>query len=218
MNGPDGTEGHEVPSNTSVHDEYIGQILQAIEANETISQRSLARELGIALGLTNLLIRGLVSRGLVRVLKIRRDRIRYLLTPAGVAEKARMSRLALARAVDRYTVARGRLRTAFQDLSSGWPYPLVNGQKRVVFLGSGEVAEIGFICLQETDLALAAVVDDQGRSRFFDAPLYQEGDFGPGFLDVVQAEAVIVMSLRETHGLTMDLVRAGVTTERVVWP
>jgi DNA-binding MarR family transcriptional regulator len=203
---------------TFAHQDRIGQILQAIEANETISQRSLARELGIALGLTNLLIRGLVSRGLVRVLKIRRDRIRYLLTPAGVAEKARMSRLALARAVDRYTVARGRLQTAFQDLSEGWPYPLVNGQKRVAFLGSGEVAEIGFICLQETDLVLTAVVDDQGRGRFFDVPLYREADFGIGFLDRAQAEAVIVMSLRETHGLTMDLVRAGVTTDRVVWP
>jgi DNA-binding MarR family transcriptional regulator len=207
-----------VSLDTTSRDERIGQILQAIDSNESVSQRALARELGIALGLTNLLIRGLVSRGFVRVSKIRRDRIRYLLTPTGVAEKARMSRVALVRAVDRYSVARRRLRAAFQSLSSNWSHPVVRGQKRVVFWGSGEVAEIGYICLHEAELTLVAVVDDQGRRDFFGVPLHCEGAFGPGFLDSVEAPVVIVMSMRESQRLVLEIARSGVDSNRVMWP
>jgi hypothetical protein len=42
--------------------------------------------MGIALGLTNLLVRRLVHKGWVRIIRIKLNRVRYLLTPAGIAE------------------------------------------------------------------------------------------------------------------------------------
>ena len=42
--------------------------------------------MGIALGLTNLIIRRLVHKGWVRIIRIKPNRVRYLLTPAGMAE------------------------------------------------------------------------------------------------------------------------------------
>lgn len=217
MNGSTGTHGHEVSSPLASRDDHVHQILQAIDADGAVSQRSMARELGIALGLTNLLVQGLVARGLVRVSRIRRQRVRYLLTPAGMAEKARMSRQALARAVERYRVARHRLGHAFSVLSQEWPGP--PGQpKRIAFLGAGEVAEIGYICLQETDLVLAAVVDDLGRRQFFNVPVVPSKEFILAGYVRLEVQAVIIMSLQEAHRMRAVARQAGVPNDRVVWP
>ena len=68
------------------HDQFTHRILTEIEADNRLSHRSLSRDLGIALGLTNLLIRRLVRKGWVRIIRIKPNRVRYLLTPAGMVE------------------------------------------------------------------------------------------------------------------------------------
>ena len=200
---------------TSSHDDYNDHILQIISENSCVSQRSLARELGIALGLTNLLVRGLVTRGWVRVSRVPRGRLSYLLTPAGVLEKARMSRLALRRSVERYSLARQVLRDAFVQISTGRAW--TGQQKRILFVGTGEVAEIGFICLQETDLVLVGVVDDQGRRKFFDAIVYPLDALTSELLESTRADRVVVMSLHEGERLRARVRRAGLPASRVVW-
>ena len=77
------------------HDQYTHRISTEIEADNRVSQRSLSRDMGIALGLTNLLVRHIVRKGWVRIIRMKSNRVRYLFTPAGITEKARMSRLAL---------------------------------------------------------------------------------------------------------------------------
>ncbi len=49
-------------------DEYRYKILKLVEVNPEISQRQLARELGISLGKTNYCLKALVEKGLVKVL------------------------------------------------------------------------------------------------------------------------------------------------------
>lgn len=204
-------------SQTASHEEHIGRILQVIDADDSVSQRSMASQLGIALGLTNLLVKGLVKRGLIRVRLIQRHRVRYFLTPAGMAEKARMSRLALAAAVDRYAVARRRIRDTFQRISVDWPEGSHAGQKRILFLGTGEVAEIGFICLHETDLTLAGVVDDQGRSEFLGVRVYPAEALSKGLLREADAASVVVMSLRDDRQLRDSLAKLGFSPGEVFW-
>lgn len=202
-------------STITPHDEYNDRILQAIAADACISQRSLARELGIALGLTNSLVRGLVTRGLVRVSKVSPQRLSYLLTPSGVAEKARMSRLALSRSVERYSHARRTLRDAFVQISSDPSW--ADADKRILFVGTGEVAEIGFICLQETDLRLVGAVDDQGRHRFFDVPLFPFDAMTPDLLRTTGAQRLVVMSLHERERIRGRVRNAGLPAGSVVW-
>jgi DNA-binding MarR family transcriptional regulator len=50
------------------HEHHSRRILDAFESDHGVSQRSLAKELGIALGLTNLLVKRLVRKGWVRVI------------------------------------------------------------------------------------------------------------------------------------------------------
>ena len=69
-----------------VDKEYI--LLQEIEANSTVSQRELSQKAGLSLGSVNLLLKKMIRQGLVKMELIPANRIAYMLTPAGIAEKA----------------------------------------------------------------------------------------------------------------------------------
>ena len=167
------TDGHGVSTPSSRQD-CARRILAEIEAGNGTSQRTLARRAGVALGLTNLVLRKLVRKGWVRITRIKRNRVRYLITPAGIAEKARISTAYLAYTTRFYVEARNRVRERLAALSSGWPMP-IDGGKRVGFYGATDVAEIGFVCLQETDLIVTAVFGDNGTRRFFGTPVHGVG-------------------------------------------
>lgn len=196
------------------HDEHIGRILQAIERGP-VSQRALSRDLGIALGLTNLLVRRLATRGLIRVARIKPRRVRYLLTPAGIAEKTRMSQVMLRRAVDRFRVARGRVQETFETVSRSWPNEA--DVKPVMFYGSGEMAEIGFVCLQDSDLELVGVFDDAGKGRFFGVAVHTPDSLSPSLLAAAGHARLIVMSLRDRDVLARQIACTGIPPESVFW-
>ncbi len=67
--------------------------------------------------------------------RVKRQRVRYLLTPAGLAEKARLSQQAFSNAVDRYRTARIHVQEMFARVSAGWDDGA--SVKTVVFYGSG---------------------------------------------------------------------------------
>ena len=101
----------------NAHDQHVHRLLTEIETHAQVSQRSLAQSLGIALGLTNLLLHRIVRKGWVRMVHIKANRVRYLLTPAGLAEKARMSRDSLNYSVRFYAEARDRIRASLARAS-----------------------------------------------------------------------------------------------------
>lgn len=193
----------------------IYQILEEIHTQPKVSQRSLAANLGIALGLTNSLVRGLVRRGWVRATRISPHRVSYLLTPAGIVEKTRLSHAAFQGAVERYRVARMRVEGTFRRASTSWEGETV--RKPVVFYGSGEVAEIGFICLQETDLELIAVIDDCGRERFFGVPVYDRQQAAQALETSTGDARLLVMSLARTEEVEAHLATLGPLGRRAIW-
>lgn len=73
-------------------DEYRYKILKILEANPEISQRDLARELGISLGKVNFCLKALIEKGLIKVTNFRNNQNKlayiYLLTPRGIEEKS----------------------------------------------------------------------------------------------------------------------------------
>ena len=73
-------------------DEYRYKILKALEKNPEISQRDLARELGVSLGRTNYCLKALIDVGLLKASNFRNSKNKlaymYLLTPSGVKEKS----------------------------------------------------------------------------------------------------------------------------------
>lgn len=193
----------------SSHLEYEHQILTALESDRPHSQRSLASSLGIALGLTNLLIQRLVSKGWVRVVQIKPNRFRYFLTPTGMAEKARMSRLHLQASVKFYISARDRIRESLSAV--GAP------ATRIVFFGTGEVAEIAYVCLQETDLHLVGVAGDGARRQFFGLPVHAEDDVRDGVLGEIPYDRLVVTTFDNVATTYAKLDARGIPPSRVHW-
>ena len=129
------------------------KILEEIENDHTPSQRDLAKTLNISLGLVNSFIKRLAQKGYFKITTIPRNRVRYILTPKGAAEKTRLTYEYIQYSFQFYKKARKKFGTLFKDLQT-------QGIQRVVFYGATDLTEIAFITIQETTIQLVAVVDD----------------------------------------------------------
>jgi len=71
------------------------KILKCIEANPRISQRQLAQELGVSVGKINYCVQALMTKGLLKAGNFKRSSDKmaylYLLTPAGIEEKTKLT-------------------------------------------------------------------------------------------------------------------------------
>ena len=78
----------------SMKSELQFRALRYLEKDPALSQRMLAAKLGVSLGRTNYCLRALVDKGWVKLQRLVSDpvRIRYVLTPEGIEERARMTR------------------------------------------------------------------------------------------------------------------------------
>lgn len=214
---PPVTDGHEVPSEPT-HEQHTRRILDAFESDHRVSQRSVAKELGIALGLTNLLVKRLVRKGWVRIIHIKPNRVGYLITPAGIAEKTRMSRAYFESSILFYRQTRDRIQQRFSALSADWSGESATGTpKRIVFYGAGEVAEIGYVCLVETDLQLVGVADAAPRKHFFGLSVCSPEHFSGLALKGQPFDRLVVMSFGDTDALRAEILALHVPLDRVFW-
>lgn len=200
-----------LPIPDSQHDR---RILEAIAAGGRVTQRSLASDLGVALGLTNLLIRRLVGKGYVKMAGMGTRHVRYLMTPEGWEALGRATRTSLENTVHLYTQTREQIRASLTTLSEQCE---VNdsGQKCVVFYGAGDVAEIAYVSLQRTDLTLIGVVDDRRRGRFFEVAIRGPEGLSAHALDGLAYSHVIVASLRHSDAIRSRISERGVPSSKV---
>ena len=129
------------------------QLLSEVADEQPVSQRELAKRLGIALGLVNSYLKNFVTKGYIRIKNYPQNRYAYLLTPTGMAEKARLAYQHVNYFTSLYTVTRHDYLELFRQLAD-------RGVTDVVFCGVDEVAEIAWLSLQEAGLELAGVMDD----------------------------------------------------------
>ncbi|NNF99185.1 MAG: winged helix-turn-helix transcriptional regulator [Desulfobacteraceae bacterium] len=129
------------------------RILEEIENNHAITQRDLAKKLDVSLGLVNSFIKRLINKGLFKITTIPSNRIKYILTPRGLAEKTRLTYNYLQYSLSFYKQSRRKIRHILEDFER-------QGLNRLVMFGTNELAEIAYLSIQETDLTLAAVVSD----------------------------------------------------------
>lgn len=212
------TDRHEVyPSQeNSKRDIVLDELLLKIEDQEQVSQRSLSQELGIALGLTNLLVRKLVQLGWVQVERLNRNHARYLLTPRGLAERARIKQQRLERELRFYSDARDRVRQSLDRLSKGWSGNDPS-DKRIAFLGANELTEIASVCLPATDLHLVGVIDDAPTCRLVGATIYPISDLRPGSVAGRPFERLVVMSLLPADRVAQRLDAIGYPLSHATW-
>lgn len=98
------------------------QVLKLLQADPTLSQRQLAERLGVSLGKANYCLRALVEKGLVKLGNFGRNpnkrKYAYILTPAGLEEKTRITMRFLARKQAEFEAIRREIETLEADLGS----------------------------------------------------------------------------------------------------
>ncbi len=134
------------------------EILEKVGDEYGHSQRDMARDLNISLGLVNSFIKQLAHKGYVKATTIPPKRMRYIITPKGMAEKSRLTYRYIQFSYQYYRQARQKLKKLFAVLEKA-------GDRRVVFYGATDLAEIAFLSLQETAIELAAVADEQHKGK-----------------------------------------------------
>jgi DNA-binding MarR family transcriptional regulator len=194
--------------------EHDLKVLQAIASGERVTQRSLSSDLGVALGLTNLLIRRLVGKGYVKIAKVGTRHIRYLMTATGWEALAQATRESLENTVHLYTQTREQIRRSLSVISERCEKD-DSGQKRIVFYGAGDVAEIAYVSLQSTDLTLVGVVDDRRTGRFFEVAICPPEELSAGRVGATPYGHVVVTSLRHADTIRARIAERGVPPEQV---
>src|SRR3989338_10012979 len=74
-----------------VLDEREFELINIIGGEVSANQRELSRQMNLSLGMVNMLIRRLISKGIIRIEQLNKRKVDYILTPKGFAEKMRKS-------------------------------------------------------------------------------------------------------------------------------
>jgi len=140
-------------------------LLEYVERGGEQSQRRLASELGVALGLANAYLRRCVNKGLVKVRQAPARRYAYYLTPRGFAEKSRLT-------VEFMSHSFALFRRAKADCMAALESARGRGYGRIALLGASDLAEIAAICALDGGFTITAVVDAEVKAeRFAGAPV-----------------------------------------------
>ena len=133
-------------------------VLSAVERDSRVTQRHLARELGIALGLTNAYLKRCAKKGLIKIRQVPLNRYAYYLTPRGFAEKSRLT-------AEYLTVSLDFFRRARRDCAALLGACRSRGWRRAVLFGAGELAEIAVLSASEAEIDIICIVDAEAKQR-----------------------------------------------------
>ncbi|MDB5411441.1 MAG: MarR family transcriptional regulator [Rhodospirillales bacterium] len=177
-------------------------VLNAVDESSAVTQRVLARDLGIALGLANAYIKRCIGKGLIKVSQAPARRYVYYLTPQGFAEKSRLTAQYLSYSFDFFRLARTQCREAFEACAArGW--------HRILLCGGGELAEIAALYATSSGVTLIGILEiappPAGRQQSLDLASFGEID------------AVIVTDHRAPQAV-YDLLVRELGSERVFAP
>lgn len=138
------------------HESRDLDILEHIENDPETTQATIASILGVAVGTVNWHLKRLIEKGYVKVRRIERRKLRYIITPQGIAYRANLLVDYIQTSFDMYRLVRQRSLDAIQKVK-------IQGHTRVFLDGSGDVAEIcRLTCLEQ-----GMQISEEKRSPIF---------------------------------------------------
>lgn len=143
-------------------------ILERIEQNPHATQASLAAQLGVAVGTINWHLKRLVEKGYVKVRRVERRKLLYIITPEGISLRARLTLDYIQTSFRLYRLVRQRALEALQPIVEA-------GISAVRLEGEGDVADICRLTCHEQNLTIvedhgAPALQIQGLMVFFRFP------------------------------------------------
>jgi DNA-binding MarR family transcriptional regulator len=185
-------------------DLHMLRLMGEIDRGGNHSQRELSRRLNLSLGLVNTFLKRLVNKGYFKMTTMPRNRVKYFLTPEGLARKSRLTAEYLRYSVNLYRDIKTLLLNKYQEMEQ-------KEVRKILFLGSGEEAELAYLYLQLTSVELVGVVDEtKARKRFFDFPVT-----GPERFKEEDWDMILLTRLDDTEKDVAYLLDRGVPRERI---
>jgi hypothetical protein len=171
-------------------------LLERVERNGAQTQRGLASELGIALGLVNAYLKRCVRKGFIKMTEAPARRYAYYLTPRGFTEKSRLT-------IHYLSYSLSVFRQARSDYANVMNAARTSGFLRIVLAGVSDLAEIAVICAISEGIQIVGIVDpDSTHSRFIGFSVFST-------FDLIRSEfdAVVVTDIkaaREIYGSAVE--------------
>ena len=182
------------------------RLLEEIEKNESPSQRQIASRLNISLGLANSFIKRLAQKGYLKITTIPKNRIKYILTPKGATEKTRLTYEFIRYSFKFYKETRQKLKKIFSRFEK-------EGVLKIAFYGAGELAEIAYISLQETEMSLVTVFDEvKNGKKFFGRSIENPNNWSD-----FEFDRILVTVSENAASIRSKLIEKGLSPEKIVF-
>ncbi len=110
-------------------------LLEEIEVDPDINQATLAEKLDVAVGTVNWHIKRLISKGYVKVTRANRKKLRYIITPEGIALRAKLTVNYIENQMRLYRETRQKMKALLSAVKS-------EGYHQVRISGEGEIADV----------------------------------------------------------------------------
>jgi DNA-binding MarR family transcriptional regulator len=138
-------------------------LLEEIEQDPDVTQASLAAQLGVAVGTVNWHLKRLISKGYVKVKRAQRRKLRYIITPEGLAFRAHLAVNYIETSMRLYRNTRQRVRELLNQVHQA-------GYTQVMIQGDGDISDIcKLTCLEQGIHA----VEPYSRSHENDIPVLE---------------------------------------------
>ena len=185
-------------------DLHMLRLMGEIDRDGNHSQRELSSKLNLSLGLVNTFLKRLVNKGYFKMTTMPRNRVKYFLTPEGLARKSRLTAEYLRYSVNLYRDIKTLLLNKYQEMKQ-------KEVKKILFFGAGEEAELAYLYLQLTDIQLVGVVaETPSHTRFFDFTVA-----GPDRLKEMDWDMILLTRLDDTEKDLAYLLEQRIPTERI---
>ena len=185
-------------------DLHVLRLMGEIDRNGNYTQRELSHRLNLSLGLVNTFLKRLVNKGYFKVKTMPRNRVKYFLTPEGLARKSKLTVEYLQYSVNFYRDIKKLLINKYKEMEK-------NKVNSVLFYGAGEVAELAYLYLQLTNIRLAGIIDDKkSGADFFGLTIA-----GPDRINQMEWDMILLTRLEDTDEDIKDLLEKGIDPERI---
>ena len=144
-------------------------LLEEIERDPDTTQADMASKLGVAVGTVNWHVKRLIAKGYVKVKRAERRKLRYIITPEGIALRARLTVAYIDKSMKLYRQSRKRALEALSQARS-------NGCRVIQILGEDDIADVvrltcieqGFEVVEDGSHPSACVLVIEGGSIRFE--------------------------------------------------
>jgi DNA-binding MarR family transcriptional regulator len=141
-------------------EELVLELLDAVGKQSNVSQRHLASNMGIALGLANSYLKRCIRKGFIKISEAPANRYLYYLTPKGFAEKSRLTAKYLSVSFSFYRKAGDSCIDIFHQCE-------IRRWRRILLYGVSDLAEIATLRAQEKDVQIIGIVDPYSERKRF---------------------------------------------------